>query len=253
MKPNHHSNVFGLLNKIFSVKQARNNNSTVHIRLLALFIIGMPFLFNLHANQPIFIQKGYAKVYDNSYNGNILASNQPYKPDKLTAAHLTLPFDTKVKVINLENNKTVTVIINDRGPFHHKKIIQLSRAAAHKLNICAAKSSKVQIIPIKDEISHVRTVPSKTKQYQRKSNTHSQHTFGIQVASYKNVNNLRNCINNLNQSYENILIEENALHEDTVYRIIIGIFHDKSHASNLKSQLKMAFPDCFIKPIQSFD
>lgn len=63
------------------------------------------------------------------------ASGEYFNPTELTAAHKTLPFGTMVLVTNLVNNKTVLVKINDRGPFAHGRIIDLSRAAANAIDI----------------------------------------------------------------------------------------------------------------------
>jgi rare lipoprotein A len=63
----------------------------------------------------------------------------------LTAAHKTLPFNTKVKVTNLENKKSVVVRINDRGPFKKGRIIDLSKGAAKKIGLIQAGSAKVKL------------------------------------------------------------------------------------------------------------
>jgi len=67
----------------------------------------------------------------------------------MTAAHRTLPFGTEVKVTNLSNQRTVKVTVNDRGPFTKGRVIDLSRAAAVKLDFVDQGVTKVQIEPIK--------------------------------------------------------------------------------------------------------
>ncbi len=80
-------------------------------------------------------QRGKASYYDDSFAGKRTASGEIYNPKKLTAAHRTLPFGTRVRVINLFNDKSVIVRINDRGPFIKSRIIDLSRAAAERLDM----------------------------------------------------------------------------------------------------------------------
>ncbi len=80
-------------------------------------------------------QTGKASYYADKFNGKKTASGEKFRNSKLTAAHKTLPFGTKVKVTNLSNGKTVKVKINDRGPFVAGRIIDLSKKAAHKINI----------------------------------------------------------------------------------------------------------------------
>ncbi len=79
-------------------------------------------------------KKGKASYYADKFEGRKTASGEVYKSKKLTAAHKTLPFGTKVKVTNLANNKSVIVIINDRGPFTKGRIIDLSKSAAQKID-----------------------------------------------------------------------------------------------------------------------
>ena len=73
------------------------------------------------------------------------ASGEPYDKDAMTAAHRTLPFDAKVKVTNLANDKSVIVRINDRGPYAKHRIIDVSGAAARKLGMVDAGTAKVRI------------------------------------------------------------------------------------------------------------
>ena len=67
-------------------------------------------------------------------SGAKTASGEPFAPDKLTAAHRTLPFGTMVRVTNLSNSRTVVVRINDRGPFNKGRVIDLTPAAAQQLH-----------------------------------------------------------------------------------------------------------------------
>jgi rare lipoprotein A len=73
------------------------------------------------------------------------ASGERCNPRSLTAAHRTLPFGTKVKVENLKNGRSVVVRINDRGPFVHGRIIDLTRAAASQLGIVGAGTAHVRL------------------------------------------------------------------------------------------------------------
>src|SRR5690606_24032857 len=76
---------------------------------------------------------GKASFYADKFEGRPTASGQKYRHNKLTAAHKTLPFGTKVKVTNTQNDKSVEVVINDRGPWVEGRIIDVSRSAAEAL------------------------------------------------------------------------------------------------------------------------
>jgi rare lipoprotein A len=80
-------------------------------------------------------ETGIASWYGHPYHGRRAASGEIYDMEKMTAAHRTLPFNTWVRVENLNNRKTVEVRINDRGPFIEGRIIDLSRAAARALEM----------------------------------------------------------------------------------------------------------------------
>lgn len=79
------------------------------------------------------IFSGKACCYSPEFQNRITASGEKYNSSKLTAAHLSLPFGTLVEVRNLQNDKTVQVIINDRGPYKADRIIDLSEAAFREI------------------------------------------------------------------------------------------------------------------------
>ncbi len=90
-------------------------------------------------------ETGEASYYADKFVGRSTASGETYQHTKFTAAHRTLPFGTIVKVTNLNNGKTVTVRINDRGPFARGRIIDLSKAAAKQIDMVNAGVAKVRI------------------------------------------------------------------------------------------------------------
>ncbi|OJJ14771.1 hypothetical protein BKI52_41605 [marine bacterium AO1-C] len=79
--------------------------------------------------------RGKASYYHNKFHGRKTASGQTYNRYRLTAAHKTLPFNTKVEVRNLKNNRKVLVVINDRLPRTSTRSIDLSRAAAERIGM----------------------------------------------------------------------------------------------------------------------
>ncbi|MFN4083556.1 MAG: septal ring lytic transglycosylase RlpA family protein [Bacteroidia bacterium] len=87
----------------------------------------------------LFYQEGKASYYANLLNGRKTANGERYKKNQLTAAHRTLPFNTKVKVTNKRNGKWVIVRINDRGPYSKRYIIDLSYRAAKHLGMTNGK------------------------------------------------------------------------------------------------------------------
>ena len=92
-----------------------------------------------------FVQRGEASWYGTKFHGRATSSGEPYDMYAMTAAHKRLPLPTYVEVTNLNNNRKIIVKVNDRGPFHPGRIIDLSYAAAHKLGITGTGTAPVEI------------------------------------------------------------------------------------------------------------
>ena len=92
-------------------------------------------LLLLASCSPKISEQGKASFYADFFQGRQTANGETFRQRKMTAAHRTLPFGTKVRVKNLKNGKTIKVKINDRGPFVDGRIIDLSRKAARKLGM----------------------------------------------------------------------------------------------------------------------
>lgn len=88
---------------------------------------------------------GIASYYADRLHGQLTASGQSYDLEKFTAAHRSIPFGTIVQVKNLKNNRTVEVKINDRGPNVEGRMIDLSKAAADKLDMIGQGLQQVEI------------------------------------------------------------------------------------------------------------
>jgi rare lipoprotein A len=90
-------------------------------------------------------ETGVASYYAHKYHGRTTASGERFDMNDLTAAHKTLPFGTRVRVTNLDNGKSVTVRVNDRGPFVKGRVIDLSLAAAKKVDMVKAGLANVEV------------------------------------------------------------------------------------------------------------
>jgi rare lipoprotein A len=98
--------------------------------------------------------EGLAAVYSDKLNGRKTASGQVFSQNKLTAAHPTLPFGTRVRVTNAKNGKSVEVDINDRGPKQAGRVLDMSRAAAAKIGI-----GPHAMMPVKLEVVAAASAP----------------------------------------------------------------------------------------------
>jgi len=112
-------------------------------------------------------EKGLASWYGLKFHGKRTSSGEPYDMYAMTAAHKTLPLPTWVRVTNLDNDRSVVVKVNDRGPFHAGRIIDLSYAAASKLGVLGKGTAPVEVValrpdkqaPMAEEIMVLQTFP----------------------------------------------------------------------------------------------
>jgi rare lipoprotein A (peptidoglycan hydrolase) len=90
-------------------------------------------------------EEGMASYYADEFNGRKTSNGEIFDMNKLTAAHKSLPFNSVVKVTNLDNQLSVIVRVNDRGPFVEGRIIDLSLAAARSINMVGSGTAKVSV------------------------------------------------------------------------------------------------------------
>lgn len=106
---------------------------------------------------PGYSESGIASWYGKKFDGRQTANGEIYDMRAMTAAHRTLPFGTVVRVTNLENDRRVTLRINDRGPFIRGRIIDLSYGAAQRLNMVRAGLAMVRIDVLRSPIAYEPT------------------------------------------------------------------------------------------------
>jgi len=108
-------------------------------------IIAVIFILSLSSCARKITESGKGSFYADKFQGRSTASGARFDQHKMTAAHKTLPFGTRVKVVNLANGRSVNVTINDRGPFVAGRIIDVSKKAAKKLGMVNTGVANVEI------------------------------------------------------------------------------------------------------------
>jgi rare lipoprotein A len=160
------------------------------------------------------LQTGIASWYGPGFHGRITSSRDRFDQNELTAAHRTLPFNTVVEVVNLENDKTVEVRINDRGPYSRNRIIDLSRAAAEEIDMVDTGVTEVELILV--EAGGV--IPEDL----------NRPTFTIQVGEYNRVSFAERFAETVG---EGVRIEQRFSRGDRiVYMIFYGNYNSMSSA-----------------------
>lgn len=201
------------------------------------------------------VQTGKASFYADKFEGSPTASGEKYKHSKMTAAHKSLPFGTKVKVTNLANSETVEVVINDRGPYVDGRIIDLSKSAAEKLGfinlgiadvkleVVDAGDGKGKNLPV--TVEHVTVEEKEFYDFEVSRNKPSG--FGVQIGTYQELVNIIRLSDNLKNSYKRkVVVQVKILNGVKYYSLLVGQFSTKSKAESFLKTIKKKFPDAFI-------
>lgn len=201
------------------------------------------------------IQTGKASFYADSFEGSPTASGEKYRANKFTAAHKTLPFGTIVKVTNLANKESVTVTINDRGPYVEGRAIDLSKAAAEKLKFFNQGVAEVSIEIVDDGGGKGQTQPAMVEHvtveekefYDFDVAKIKPKGFGAQLGTYQELANLLRMTDHLKTSYKKkVTVLVKVLNGVKYYSLILGPFSSHDKAANFLSGLKKDFPDSYV-------
>jgi rare lipoprotein A len=201
------------------------------------------------------VQTGKASFYADKFEGIQTASGEKYRHKKLTGAHKTLPFGTKVRVTNLANEKTVEVTINDRGPYVEGRVIDLSKAAAEELGFLnnGIADVKVEVIDpgdgkVKDMGRTIDQVTVDEKEFYEFEITRLKPKgYGVQIGTYQELVNLMRLADNLKNSYKKeVTVQVKVINGVKYYGLILGHFPSRPKAETFREEVKTKFPDVFI-------
>ncbi|NND37527.1 MAG: septal ring lytic transglycosylase RlpA family protein [Gammaproteobacteria bacterium] len=172
-------------------------------------------------------ERGVASWYGKKFHGNLTSNRETYNMYGMTAAHKTLPLPTYVRVRNLSNNRSIVVRVNDRGPFVHNRIIDLSYAAALKLDMVRSGTGLVEVTAISfDEPQGDRPVRKATPPTPPATGSGSAVTTNrvfVQVGAFGDRSNAERRLGVLAQAgIGNAFIHEERRAEGVLYRVRIG-------------------------------
>ncbi len=176
---------------------------------------------------------GMASWYGTKFHGYRTSSGELYDMYKMTAAHKTLPLPTYVQVKNLDNGKKVIVKVNDRGPFHSNRLLDLSYAAAAKLDILRKGTGRIEVTAIDPrKLSPKNYILAKKQPKQKaiaKQNVQRERTLALNKANTatpsKKSTPIATSINTNNES-------------STIYRYLqVGAFNNKANAESLRKKI----------------
>jgi len=166
-----------------------------------------------------FIERGIASWYGTKFHGRRTSSGETYDMYAMTAAHKTLPLPTYVTVRNLYNGHSITVKVNDRGPFHENRVIDLSYVAALKLGIVKDGTGLVEVRAIDPGYFRGEPVPVQSQTTISKSGK----GFYVQVGAFSNYENALQLTKKLTGLADNLIhISETIVSKEKLYRVRFG-------------------------------
>jgi len=177
-----------------------------------------------------FTESGNASWYGNKFHGHLTSNGERYNMFAMSAAHKNLPLPSYIQVTNLENNRKIIVRVNDRGPFHPGRVVDLSYAAAKKLDMLKAGTAKVQI-----KLLHF---PKEAYQ--------GEHLVGIYYIQYL-VTSVSEKAAQLGEKYsQKYQVSSLFVKENSHYKLRLGPFSNPLTAQELLVKMQQDHPNAFI-------
>lgn len=163
-------------------------------------------------------KRGIASWYGTKFHGQRTSSGEKYNMYAMTAAHKTLPIPCYVQVTNLDNNKKIVVKVNDRGPFHEGRIIDLSYAAAKKLGINSAGTGNVEV-----EAITTGHLPINTEKTLLPETAGGDGQIYVQLGAFGAVQNAESLAEELrNKDFRTVRIHRVMSNHKALYKVRIG-------------------------------
>ena len=180
--------------------------------------------------------RGKASWYGTKFHGRRTSSGETYNMYKMTAAHKTLPLPSYVRVTNLDNKREIVVKVNDRGPFHEGRIIDLSYVAAQKLGVFATGTANVEVVALSPGNQQVNSISQKPV------------SVFVQVGSFAQQENARRLKQRLKASdIESGIQIAGIKGMRRVFRVRVGPFDDRDAAGQVvQSLIDMGLSDAKV-------
>jgi len=178
-----------------------------------------------------YVEKGIASWYGTKFHGRTTSNGEIYSMYKMTAAHTRLPLPSYVQVTNLENGKSIIVRVNDRGPFHPNRIIDLSYVAAKKLGIASKGTGLVEVRSIDPHTwdgSHEPRPRSAAR-----AAVHGSNTLFIQAGAFSSRQNAEQLQQQLRALMPSRSVQLAFADTDRLYRVRIGPLQTVDEADRL--------------------
>jgi rare lipoprotein A len=180
--------------------------------------------------------RGKASWYGRRYHGRPTASGETYDMFAMTAAHPILPIPSYARVTCVDNGRAVVVRVNDRGPFHSDRLIDLSYAAAHRLDLLRQGSGEVEVeLIVPDEGTHLS---NGMPQGGSDSKPSSQGEVKLQLAVFQSKENALAYLARLKAQADWLAEQLSLLSENGLHRILAGPYISQEEAARVASRIE---------------
>ena len=198
-------------------------------------------------------ERGIASWYGRKFNGQKTSNGETYDMYAMTAAHPTLPLPSYARVTNVATGKSVVVRVNDRGPFLHDRIIDLSYAAANRIGTAAKGSGEVIVEAIIPGDAGavaavapppvVATAPIKPVDVSQAAPISVETTggFAVQLGAFQNFNNAQSFLAHVQGQLATAQVEPRVREVNGLYRVYVGPYPDRDEARRVAERLTSAF------------
>ena len=189
-------------------------------------------------------ERGTASWYGEPYHGRRTSNGEVYDMDGLTAAHLSLPFGTVVRIRNLSNDRSVDVRINDRGPFLKGRLIDVSREAARRIEMIGPGTTRVEVTVLaapQDPVAVISPQPCVAAA-----------GYAVQVGAFASRPNAQSLATALESDFP-VMIQSATANGRTVHRVLVGGGSARAEAESLLAALRRDAVDGFLVPTAGGD
>ena len=183
-----------------------------------------------------FEQEGIASWYGPGFHGKSTSSGEIFNQNAMTAAHTILPFQSEIEVTNLRNGRSIVVRINDRGPFTDSRIIDLSKAAATKLDIIGTGTARVRLRHVGGADEARRPLPPAVQPAQVEG------TFYIQVGVFGERGNALSAV----RKTRRLDMDSRVDYRRSRWHVLLGPWSDLNTANDNLWRVRDIFPDAFV-------
>jgi rare lipoprotein A len=183
-----------------------------------------------------YVERGIASWYGEKFHGKLTSTREPYDMYQYSAAHKTLPLPAWVRVTHLENGRSVVLRVNDRGPFHRDRIIDLSYVAAQRLGIAQSGTGPVEVRAL--DVAESGAIHTPSGEHVVESRPAGPRGLWLQTGAFREASNARSMLQRLHElGFAEARMERTR---DDLFRVRVGPFDDVSWLDEMSNRLRDA-------------